>query len=246
MKRKKNSIVICCIVLLLIGAYAVPMVLTVWEDSHLQSKTKSFEIEEIKLNFSEEDLTEKLAVFQKLLAKYVVVHKEAADLQNSRNYETMKTDIEEFLSLLNSEKTVDFQKIAATAVVMADIDTDKVYQLVQCSVVDANENKYMFWLDEVTGMVIAFKIPAAAIQMNGEAFYKTTEKLANYYGFPSFEILGPETSSTNNVSWEGAFWFVDDAQGKELLLKFYKNGDIVSFNMHPGEITVYDGAAATP
>lgn len=241
MKNKKNLLAVLGIGILLFVACIVPTMVAVVEDEHLQSESKRYEIEEIRLNSGEADLTEKLSAIQEVLQDNIVVQKsqtESSQIQND-----VDQIAKEFLSVLNDNAEVNFIKFSAVLLVMADADGDKVYSLWKCYAVDEDEGEYVFWIDEETEKVLAFEMPLHITEKYQEEFYKMVEKLAKYYGFTSGEITDKISVFLKLEYAETALRFIDEVEGTEAVLMLYKNGNQLSFNMYPGQITFYDSAS---
>lgn len=246
MKNKKNLLAVLGIGILLFVACIVPTMVAVVEDEHLQSESKRYEIEEIRLNSGEADLTEKLSAIQEVLQDNVVVQKsqtELSQIQNGVDKNDVDKKAKEFLSVLNDNAEVNFIKFSAVLLVMADVDGDKVYSLWKCYAVDEDEGEYAFWIDEETEKVLAFEMPLHITEKNQEEFYKMAEKLAKYYGFTSGEITDKISVFLKLEYAETALRFIDEVEGTEETLMLYKNGNQLSFNMYPGQITFYDSAS---
>lgn len=241
MKNKKNLLAVLGIGILLFVACIVPTMIAVVEDEHLQSESKRYEIEEIRLNSGEADLTEKLSAIQEVLQDNVVVQKSQAESSQIQN--DVDKIAKEFLSALNNHAETKFLKFSAVLLVMADADGDKVYSLWKCYAVDEDEGEYVFWIDEETEKVLAFEMPLHITEKYQEEFYKMVEKLAKYYGFTSGEITDKISVFLKLEYAETALRFIDEVEGTEAVLMLYKNGNQLSFNMYPGQITFYDSAS---
>lgn len=246
MKNKKNLLAVLGIGILLFVACIVPTMVAVVEDEHLQSESKRYEIEEIRLNSGEEDLTDKLSAIQGVLQDNIVVQKDQTDLSQTE-LSQMQSDVDkiakEFLSVLNDNAEVNFIKFSAVLQVMADADGDKVYSLWKCYAVAEDEGEYAFWIDEETEKVLAFEMPFYITEKNPEEFYKMVKKLAKYYGFTGAEIIDKLSVFLKQEYAENALRFFDEVEGTEEAHMLYKNGNQLSFNMYPGQITFYDSAS---
>lgn len=245
MKNKKNLAAILGIVLLLAIAYVVPMGITVLEDKYLQSKTKNFEIDEIKLYSDETSLIDKLSAFQELLVNKFVMQQSMLELQSESSVDVQAIEqiVLDFLSLLSDKENLSFEKFSVTSIVMADAEGEKVYSLWRCYAADENGNGSLFWIDEATETVLAFTVSDVIVQigeeltkdngrqMEAEDVYCVAEALAKYYGFYDVEVV-------ENGRNTAVIDFRNDAENEEVALMLYKNEGMISFNMYPGEVTV--------
>ena len=224
MKNKKNLLAVFEIGILLLAACMVPTFVTTLEDRHLQSESKKYEIEEIKLGSKKVDLTEKLSAMQKVLTDYVVVQKSNADSTQSQN--EVEKKVKEYLSMLY------------------DANIDKVYSLWKCNAVDENKCEYIFWLDKDTEKVLAFEIPFFFTEKDAEEFYKMTEKMARYYGFTGAELTEEAREFLSQKYARETLCFLDATKGTEVPLMLYRKGGRLNFNMYSGNIDVYDSTSS--
>lgn len=236
MKNKRSVIAIFGMALAFAFGFVIPMVITVFEDNYLQSKTKNYKIEEISLHSVEGDLTEKLTVFQELLVEKIFVQKSMTEM--SSDSKGVEKKAAEFLLTLREKEEVEFQKFSATSLVIADAGMDKVYSLWKCYAVDEYENKYLFWIDETTEKVLAFEIQGDVTQMDNEDYYMMAYNLTKYYGYTRGGFVENDIKFQDKEKEETAIVFYNEAAGEEFVLMFYKNGNILSFNMFPGELAV--------
>lgn len=241
MKNKKNLLAVLGIGILLFIAYMVPIVVTLLEDRHLQSESKRFEIEEITLNTGEADLTGKLSAIQEVLQDNVVVQKSQTELSQGKN--DVEKKAEEFLSVLNDNSETTFSKFSATLLVLTDADVNKVYSLWKCYAVDDDEQEYVFWIDKETEKVLAFEMSYFTKVANLEECYKLAKNLAAYYGFTGNEIMDEVQFFPKKTYAETALRLFNEEEGTEVMLMLYKNGEQLSFNMYPSQISVYDASS---
>lgn len=240
MKNKKNGIAILGLGLLLVIACTVPSVVTVLEDYYLQSKTKSYEIEEISLHSKEVDLTEKLAGFQQVLFENIVVQQSMTEA--AKDYSSYSKDaqeaVNEFYSYLHKKMEAKFQAFSTTSMVIADADMEKVYSLWKCYAIDEKGYEYLFWIDETSEKILAFELHVDIALMKIEDYYEMAENMAEYYGYAGGTLMENAIGLVNEEKSETAICFYNETVDEELVLMFYKNGNTLSFNMYPGEITV--------
>lgn len=243
MKNKKNLLAVFEIGILLLAACMVPTFVTTLEDRHLQSESKKYEIEEIKLGSKKVDLTEKLSAMQKVLTDYVVVQKSNADSTQSQN--EVEKKVKEYLSMLYDDTTeTEFSVFSAVQIMIADANIDKVYSLWKCSAVDENKCEYIFWLDKDTEKVLAFEIPFFFTEKDAEEFYKMTEKMARYYGFTGAELTEEAREFLSQKYARETLCFLDATKGTEVPLMLYRKGGRLNFNMYSGNIDVYDSTSS--
>lgn len=234
MKNKKYLSAILGIVMVLFIAYLIPDMISILEDRGLQSEIKKYEIDEIELNSGKVDLTDKLLSIQAVLQDYVVVQKE--QLQEEQKENEIAKNAKEFLSVLydNSEKQVI--KFSAMQLVMTN--SNQVYSLWNCYVVDADGCESILWLDEDTRKVLAFEIPFVMSENNTEEFFGIVERLKEYYGFSGYKVMNEVPIFLKREYTENTLKFYDEVKGTEVPIMFYKNGNKLNFNMYPGQISV--------
>lgn len=231
MKNKRSVIAILGMALAFAFGFIIPMVVTVFEDNYLQSKTKEYKIEEISLHSVEGDLTEKLIVLQELRVEEIVVQKSMTEMSSDST--GIEKNVAEFFSIMQKKEVVEFQKFSTTSMVIADADKDKVYSLWKCYAVDENENEYLFWIDETTKKVLAFEMQVDVKQMDNEDYYMMADNLAKYYGYTGVKFEENDIKFLDKERGETAIVFYNEVTGEELMLIFYKNGNTLSFNMYP-------------
>lgn len=244
MKNKKKWIVILGMGLLLILTYVVPEIVTILEDNYLQSKTRSYEIEEITLTTNEINIAERLAVFEELLKENIVIKRETEYLEISQDYEKIEQKIADFLEILNIENAPSLQIESIVSMIMMEMgeNHESLYPLLKCYAVDKQKNQYIFWFDDVTKLIIAFEIPIQVVQTQDEDIYRIGENLAQYYGITILgieNILGKTSDNKNPIYWNWIFIFSNEPDGEPLVLNFYKTKNKVSFNIYP-RIFMYD------
>lgn len=238
MKNKKYLSAILGMVMVLFIAFLIPDMISILEDRGLQSEIKKYEIDEIELNSGKVDLTDKLLSIQAVLQDYVVVQKE--QLQEEQKENEIAKNAKEFLSVLydNSEKQVI--KFSAMQLVMTN--SNQVYSLWNCYVVDADGCESILWLDEDTRKVLAFEIPFIMSENNTEEFFGIVERLKEYYGFSGYEVMNEVPIFLKQEYTENTLKFYDEVKGTEVPIMFYKNGSKLNFNMYPAQISVSNTA----
>lgn len=241
MKNRKNLLVVLGIGILLFAACMVPTFVTTLEDKHLQSESKKYEIEEIKLDSGKVDLTEKLSAMQGVLTDYVVVRKNNADSVQGQN--DVEKRVKEYLSMLNDTAESEFSAFSAAQIMIADANIDQVYSLWKCNAVSGGRYKYNFWIDKETEKVLAFEIPFYLTEKNSEEFHKMIEKMANYYGFTGAELLDEANTFLKQKYAKRTLRFFDEGKGTEVSLMLYKNENQLNFNMYPRQVDIYDSAS---
>ena len=97
MRKIKNKIILLLVTVLILFSYAVPEIVTVFEDRHLQSSVQAFEIEKISLNSNTVDIKEELEIFRKLLEGSVIIQQSEVEEDSELEYKIAKENVLEFL-----------------------------------------------------------------------------------------------------------------------------------------------------
>lgn len=245
MKKRQNSIAAFVMGIVLFLGYMLPTIVTAAEDNYLLMEKKEYEIETMKLNSTEINFWEELVAFTELMSRELKVKQSEVAQEESWIYDRAKENVNEFLLRLNSNHTIEFQKFSVISVAMVDWNGEKVYPFWQCFAVDENEGEYVFWIDEITGKIIAFDIPDYFTVLNGRSVNEMMEAMADYYGVVVnynlgnwYEANGYDIEVVENI--ESIFYFFVEEENRELYLPFLCYGDRIIFNMCIGQISVYD------
>lgn len=234
MSKKMSSVAAIGMLLLLFGGYALPIMVTGLEDRHLQSVKKSFEIEKIEIKTSEIDFFQELYRFPELMVGEVYMQKKEEELENGWVYQKAKETIIEFLTMLNIEITYEFEQIQVFSFVLADWEMEVVYPIWYCEAVYQEKQMYKFWIDEITGKILAFQIPADIFLTDDENFPNRVKMLADYYGFESYEFQAEYYKMGKMKKWAGFLLVRDNETKEERALLFYKEDECSGFNIYPG------------
>lgn len=245
MKKRQNSIAVFSMGFVLFLGYMLPTIVTAAEDNYLLMEKKEYAIETIKLNSTEVDFWEELEIFPELIDRELKVRKSEVKQEESWIYNRAKETVNEFLLMLNRNHTIEFQEFSVVSIAMVDWDGEKVYPFWQCLAVDENEREYVFWIDEITGKIIAFDIPDYFIVLNGQSVNEMMETIADYYGIVVnynlgnwYEVNGYDIEVVADV--ESRFYFLVEEDNRELYLPFLCYGNRIIFNMYVGQIGIYD------
>lgn len=239
--KKKNSLVVLGMLVLLSFGYAIPVIVMAVEDRHLQSESKRVSIEKIELNSQSIDVVQKLNMFSKILQNNIVVKvdkenslqfvedkqesAEKDDLYNGK-YQSILSSIEEFWKL-NAKEEVAFEKCTLV-----------YYEMMVSS---EDEREYCFWIDDATGKLIAFDIPFGALAESDEGFYAAIENVGKYYGFQTFGLSEYIKNIQKLKYWESSLMLFDETGECKLDLCIFKSGERLYFNMYPGSVSISDG-----
>ncbi len=247
MKKRQNSLVAFVMGCILIWGYMFPTLITTAEDNYLLGEKKEYEIETIRLNSTEIDFLDELDSFPKLIDTELKVKRSELEQEESWIYNKAKETMIEFLWLLNNNHTVEMQFFSVVSVAMVKWDGESVYPFWQCDAIDEHGEEYLFWIDEMTGRIIAFDIPSSFVIVNGQSIDKMMETIADYYGLTVnpdlgkwYEVNGYDIEVVTDV--ESIFYFLDEESGRELYLPFLCYGNRLVFNMYRGDISIYDSA----
>ena len=242
MRKIKNKIILLLVTVLILFSYAVPEIVTVYEDRHLQSSVQAFEIEKISLNSNTVDIKEELEIFRKLLEGSVIIQQSEVEEDSELEYKIAKENVLEFLGFLDGENVPEFQEFSLSSLVLADISIEKVYPLWKCYAVDENGEGYILWLDEITGKIIAFDLPTYKITMDEEKCEAFFEQLKEYYGFPDCDWTGAESMWEYDYAWGGEILFYNEAGVRDVaaaVLPFWRNEDRIYMNMYGSNVESY-------
>lgn len=242
MKIWWNSVVVLGIGVLLMIGYAIPSAISEWEDQHLESKTKRFEIEEVNFNSNEVDFVHELANFQELLTKdTITVEDKQLGTENNRSNEIAKQRVEDFLAMFNGNIPGELETSSVYSMVMVEKDGEGVYQIWKYTAIDREKREYLFWLDAITERVMAFNVPAEAIMSADEDAYAIDEdvhavvrSLSEYYGFSSYDFLVEH----NAKEWGGLLQLENEEKGEEVYLPIYKSMARITFNIYPDATSI--------
>ena len=242
MKRWKNSLIIIGMMALLLIAYIIPVVVTKAEDRSLGRKTKTCEIEGIRITSDNSSFVEELQEFPIVLLDDIVIQQEQNEHDESegiaQSEEFIRRQVKEFVGLITNQENVEISELSYNKSIRASIHTGNVYEIWNCSFVDEEgEASYMFFLDDTTGKVLAFQMWRENWQENAETFINCFQQLGNYYGFDDCEIV--ELDFTSKESESVVIFRNADADGPELMLPIYKYGDTISFNLGLGKKNIY-------
>lgn len=250
MKKRQNSIAAFVMGIVLFLGYMLPTIVAAAEDTYLLTEKKEYEIETIKLNSTEIDFWEELVIFPELMNRELKVKQSQVAQEASWIYDRAKENVNEFLLRLNDNHTMEFQEFTVASVAMVDWKGEKVYPFWQCSAVDESEGEYVFWIDEITGKIVAFDMPDYFTTLNGQSVNEMMEAIADYYGVVVnynlgnwYEVNGYDVEGVEDI--ESIFYFWVEEENKELYLPFLCYGNRISFNMCIGKISIYDSMQET-
>lgn len=244
MKKYGNGLAIGIILLLLILGYGIPSVVMAFEDSQLKREVKSIEIEDIELNFHNVDVQKELAVFSDMLLNNIIVEKDETRIMmveetSDEKYQEMKQSIQEFLQLVNPNEEVEFEKISVTySVMMVSKEEEDVYPVWKCDVVDKEDREYCFWIDDLSGKVMAFDIPYDLVGVKDEDFINAMEHIAEYYEYSIFGLAEEVTNMYKSEGWQNGLILLDVEGNIDVCLNVFKLNHRLMFNIYPGTLSV--------
>lgn len=254
--KKKNCFAVAGIVLLLVAGYYMPSVIMVVADEGRNAALKSFQIEEIQLNFQNVDIEEELEIFPVMLLNNIVIEKGKtsitvrpnADLQGGTEQVEMESADEESFSVLESVKDffevlcpnediefVDFK--AEYYVMMVSSEDERVYPLWGCYGIDKEKRDYSIWMDDHSKKVMAFDVPFEVIGMTDQDFFSAVESLGVYYGYEVFGFSGDVSNVYKIKTWQDTCMFFDETGKVEKPLYIGKMGERFLFNVYPGSVS---------
>lgn len=269
--KKWNSLAVAGIVVLLVLGYGIPSVIMAIEDNGRKSELKSFEIENIELDFQNVDLEEEMRIFPDMILNHIVMEmgdtsieiKQDSqqniqdDLQGNEdgiaqenvqeeikntNELRIETSLSEFLKVLHPEHNIEFVDLKATYyVMMVSQEDERVYPIWECYGIDKEKREYRFWLDDLSGKVLAFGISHEVIGITDEAFFEMIERLGKYYGYDVFGLAESMSNAYKTNAWENALLLLDKAGNLKNSPYLFKVGERLLFNVYPGTVSIYDG-----
>lgn len=258
--RKKNSLAIIGIVFLLLLGYSIPAIVMAMEDKERKSELKSYEMEEISLEFQQVDLVEELKIFPDMLVSNILVEQGDTSItvqldQDSQDeQDNVQSEVEDkegtwiensivtFLQALHPEADMEFVDFKATYyVLMVSPEDERVYPVWECYGIDGENREYRFWLDDMTGTVLGFDIPYQVIGGSDQAFYDTVNRIGAYYGYEVYGLLESMSNVSKIDSWQNTLMLFDEKGENENNLFIYKIGSRMYFNVYPGCVSIYDG-----
>lgn len=238
--RKWNSVAVAGIVALLALGYGMPSLVMAIEDRGRKSELKSFEIEDIALDFQNVDIVEEMAVLPDMLLNNIVVETSETFIE-VKSEQRIETGIRELLQALQPAYEIEFQDLKAVySVLMVSKEDKKVYPIWECYGMDSEKREYRFWLDDISGKVLAFKIPFEVIGASDQEFYEAMEAMGEYYGFEIYGLAESISYVHKIDSWENALMFFNEEGKNPNYLHLFKVGENLLFNMYPGNISIYD------
>lgn len=239
--RWKNSLVILGGVCLLLIAYVIPVSIVRAEDRSLGTKTKTYEIEEIRITSDNSSFLEELQDFSAILSSDIIIQEsknpEGDSETNRQSKEFIRKQVEEFICLIGNKEAVEISKFSTGTSLMASIHTGNAYVVWTCYVYDTEGNEYSFRVDDSTGKVLSFEIWQGTFWENEEEFMKGLARLGEYYGFDSFEIGDWDfwKEEGENV----VIFHNEDEHGTELMMPIYKFGELFAFNFSAEDMETY-------
>lgn len=258
--RKKNSLAVAGIVLLLALGYSIPSVVMAIEDDGRKSELKSFAIEEIQLSFQNVNIEEEMGIFPDMLLNNIVVEmgdtsiKVQADEDSQGTQENTQEELEDkeyikiensidaFLDVLQPEYTIEFVDFKATYyVLMVSQEDERVYPILECYGIDKEKREYRFWLDDISGTVLAFEIPYEVIGVSDEELYMALERMGKYYGYEVYSLAEYLSDVYKIASWQNALMLFDEEKNTQNTVYIFKVGERLLFNVYPGSVTIYGG-----
>lgn len=245
MTKRQNSIVALFMAATLFFGYMLPTMVTAAEDSYLLMERKEYEIEEVRLNSTEIDFFEELSIFSELMYADLKVKKSEVNQEEGWICNRAKEIVNDFLTMINESHTTELQSVSVTSIAMVDWSGENVYPFWQCLGIDEKEDEYIFWIDEITGKIIAFDIPDDFMTLNGQKIDELMEILAGYYGVTVeydlgnwYDVNGYDIEVKKEA--EGIFYFLNEESDRKIYLPFHCYAERIVFNMYKGAISIYD------
>lgn len=237
--KKWNSLAVLGILALLGLGFAIPAAVMAVEDYSLNRQSKIVQLEDISLDFQQVNLKKELQLMPDLLSNMIIVEKGEEEENGSVNYEKYKIIAEEFLQNIYREEKVEFQTFFVSFfAVTKDSSAEQVHPFWVCCGLDEKKQSYYFWVDEITGMVMAFDVPAEVTQQKQSVFEESMKVLGSYYGFELTELTYMDEEEYAQKYWECEI-FLGEADESHITLYAYKTMERFSFNMYPGTMNGY-------
>lgn len=255
--KKWNSFAVAGIACLMVLGYEIPSVVMTIEDDGRKSELKSYEIEEISLSFQNVNIDEEMAVFSDMLLNNILVEvgatsieirpdegsQESQDYEGEVEYTKINDSINKFLKILSPESEIEFVDFKANYyVMMVSKEDERVYPIWECYGMDTQKQAYRFWLDDLTGTVLAFEVPYVIIGESDKALHMTIERIGNYYGYEIYGLAETISGAYKIDSWQNALMLFDEGGNEQNNLYIFKIGDRLLFNIFPGSVSFYDNS----
>ena len=240
MKNSRNNWAVVGILLLLGLGYFVPPLALAVEDVALRQEAKKFEIDEIQLNNTTVEIVEQLSVFSDMMFEHIVIEMDSEqsssdEKEEVNNDNNIQKSVYEFWKKFKDEDGPMFEKATySNYIMMAGISNENVYSIWEYVGMDKQGNEFYFWIDDISGKVLAFEIPFSSIGYKENEYYSAMQRLSFYYGFSSYSFSDNITNFNKVKSWENGFVMYDKENSRKVELHVYKVGDRMYFNIYPG------------
>lgn len=254
--KKENCFAVAGIILLLILGYCIPSVFMKMTDEQRTAASKSFQIEEIQLDFTNVNIEEELEIFPEMLLNEIVIEQgqmsisisPSEDLQSTEEdieLQTIKKEsqivlesVNVFLDVLCPESEIEFVDFKAEYYVMMVSSEDKrVYPIWICFGVDNEEREYRIWLDDISKKVMAFEVPFEVMGMTDKEFLTAMERLGEYYGCEVFALSDTISNVYKIKTWQNTWMTYNKEEKEKNSIYIGKMGERFWFNVYPESVS---------
>lgn len=244
--NRENSLGIFAILLLLGLGYFIPAVILGMEDASRREVEKTITMDEIELNMEKENVIEQLRIFPEMMFSRIVIQMDEskenaeANVQQSepsteqRNDENnLKLSIQELWLNLKATEELSFEKFSfGNYIMMASHSSDSLYSIWECEGVDKEGNIYRFWIDDITGKILAFDIPYSSVGNTDGEFYAAMNGICMYYSFSSYEFVEVLRNLNKQKYWENGLTMYDKNENVEVSIPVFKSEERLMFNIY--------------